>query len=226
MTGVSATLKSWYILLFSSLVVLGTSANVLALYAGDESTQQGDAALCLAVGIASSILSLGWICVHYKFIRFCSEGGWTELLFCGAAILVWVVATAVATKEGGVGSTIVGNQCYMTVDTEDIQNCTVLAFDTASNETIRMSCQALARSLTSEVRVVPGSNLYVFSWLALTSSIHIAFRWKAQQAIQFAQAQHKEAAVVSLERKTDTNRRDLDDDDNGLDEFDDADDEY
>ena len=36
---------------------------------------------------------------------------------------------------------------------------------------------------------VPGSNLYFSSWTCLISCLILAFRWKAAQALQFAQAQ-------------------------------------
>ena len=36
--------------------------------------------------------------------------------------------------------------------------------------------------------VIPGSNLYVFTWLCLVSSVEIALGWKAAQAMSFAQA--------------------------------------
>ena len=41
--------------------------------------------------------------------------------------------------------------------------------------------------------VIPGSNLYVFTWLCLVSSVEIALGWKATQAMSFAQAAKGEA---------------------------------
>ena len=219
LTSVSATLKGWYVLLLSSLVVLGTSINVIALKPSD--ADQGDAALGLAVGIASSLLSMAWICVHYNFIEFCSEGGWTELLFCAAAVLAWIVTTAVITKEGGVGSTVVGNECNIAVAEEQIQNCSVTYFDVAMNATRTMSCMDLVDSLTDNITITLGSNLYVFTWLALASSIHIAFRWKAQQALHFAQAQSMNAAKRVDEQPAEGKLSGKDDD---LEDFEDADD--
>ena len=221
LTGVSSTLKGWYVLLLSSLVVLGTSINVIALQPSD--VDQGDAALGLAVGIASSLLSIGWIFVHYNFIEFCSEGGWTELLFCAAAVLAWIVTTAVITKEGGVGSTIVGNTCKIAVSSEQVRNCSVTFVDVAANATRTMSCMDLVDSLTDNVRITLGSNLYIFTWLALASSIHIAFRWKAQQALHFAQAQSIKAAKRMEEQTAEGKQAGKDDD---LDDFEDAEDDF
>lgn len=211
LTGVSATLKSWYILWVSSMVVLGTSIQVIAVEPKD--ADQGDAALGLAVGIASTLLSMGWICVHYNFIEFCYEGGWTELLFCGAAILAWIVATAVITKEGGVGSTIVGSRCSFPEVEDMLSNCSVSYFDSLANESVQMPCQTWLTSWEQEVPQTPGSNLYVFTWLALASSIHIAFRWKAQQALQFAQAQNVKAAKRAEEQSAEPKAVEDDDDD-------------
>jgi hypothetical protein len=43
------------------------------------------------------------------------------------------------------------------------------------------------------VQIIPGSNLYVAVWICLLASLNLAFRWKAQQALQFAQAQQEKA---------------------------------
>jgi hypothetical protein len=43
------------------------------------------------------------------------------------------------------------------------------------------------------VQIIPGSNLYVAVWICLLASLNLAFRWKAQQALQFAQAQQEQA---------------------------------
>lgn len=42
-------------------------------------------------------------------------------------------------------------------------------------------------------RQIPGSNLYLASWICFFASFNITLRWKAAQAIQFAQAQHRKA---------------------------------
>ena len=44
-----------------------------------------------------------------------------------------------------------------------------------------IACTALGRQ-------VPGSNLYFAAWTAFIASLNITFRWKADQAMQFAQA--------------------------------------
>ena len=47
---------------------------------------------------------------------------------------------------------------------------------------IEMNCNELKGE-------VPGSNLYYSCWSCMLSSIAVAFRWKASQALIFAQAQ-------------------------------------
>lgn len=49
---------------------------------------------------------------------------------------------------------------------------------------------------------VPGSNLYISSWMCLFSSCSITVRWKAAQALQFAQAQERKERDTSKNGKT------------------------
>jgi hypothetical protein len=208
MTGVSSTLKSWYVLFLSSLVVLGTSINVLLVYTND--IHSADTVMVLAVAIFSAGLSLAWIFVHYDFIQTCNQGGWIELVCSGLSIILWIITTALITRQSGVGATIVGSGCpsQISAASTDVLNCSVVYF-LGNGSQITGPCVKPARAEE------PGSNLYVAVWLCLGSSIHCAFRWKAQQAIQFAQAQNKrvlEQAHVETEEG----------DDADLDEFDDA----
>lgn len=222
LTGVSATLKSWYVLFLSSLVVMGTGINYMAYFTA---LPQPDAAACVALGCVSSLVSFAWICVHYKFITVVATGGWTELLIAAAVAFMWIVVVAVATKEGGVGSTIVGTSCgaggvgensdpgVLTPDS----NCTILII--FNNQTTEYSCMDV---LESEV---PGSNLYVFTWVALLSAFNVCFRWKAQQALQFAQTQRARVVEEVNPLPGDVEDDDADDygdDDNDLDGFEDA----
>jgi hypothetical protein len=52
--------------------------------------------------------------------------------------------------------------------------------------------QCAEKDHNSNTPLIPGSNLYVFSWLCLVSVFDIALCWKATQAIAFAQAANKE----------------------------------
>ena len=65
---------------------------------------------------------------------------------------------------------------------------------------------------------VPGSNLYVFTWMCLASVLDIAMCWKASQAMAFAQA--GSGQVTDRQRtSTEGDGEDLDDDDDDYDEL-------
>jgi hypothetical protein len=77
---------------------------------------------------------------------------------------------------------------------------------------------------TRTIQTIPGSNLYVAVWICLLASLNLAFRWKAQQALQFAQAAQQKA-FTSIAEKDKEGRNDRegggDDDDNEIDQSDD-----
>ena len=138
MTSVSATLKSWYVVSLASLVVAFTSINLFVVFEDERrelenssnANQGGDdgggedfpwvssdtlehdnsraAAFGIAFGLASTILSMGYILVHYNLIEFCVEGGWTELCCIILTVFMWIVATSFLTQDDGIGATIVG----------------------------------------------------------------------------------------------------------------------
>lgn len=115
MTSISATLKSWYILFLASLVVTGTSINMYVVLEidSDESLSLDDdnsraAAFGTAFGLASTLISLGFILVHYNMMEFCVEGGWTELFFIAVAVCIWIVGVPFLTQDQGIAATIVG----------------------------------------------------------------------------------------------------------------------
>jgi len=103
LTGLSATLKSWYALFLSSLVVFGTSVNFVALYkaAGTGAT------IGICAGLFSAIMALLWICIHYKFFTEClpqvHNGGWVEFSCAFFTGILWIAAITVITQDGGVG---------------------------------------------------------------------------------------------------------------------------
>jgi hypothetical protein len=222
LTGVSATLKSWYVVFLSSLVVMGTAINFMTFVAGSGYgyDQQPDAAVCVALGCVSTVVALFWICVHYNFISVASQGGWLELLVAVGVVLCWIVMVALATGEGGIGSTVVGSMCGVSVGgltsqkvSSTSENCTVMVIQ--GNTTTSMSC--------SEVTAgeVPGSNLYAFTWIGLIYSLNVCFRWKAQQALLFAQAQ-QDRMRQGESRVPDRVGEDDEDDDEDLEGFEDA----
>jgi hypothetical protein len=118
LTGISTTLKSWYVIFISSMVVTGTSINMLVVLSVYEGTRLDDnenvraATLGIVFGFCSSLISLWMILSHYNFIECTNEGGWFELLLIIVIILIWIIATAVMTTDNSIAATITGSGCY------------------------------------------------------------------------------------------------------------------
>jgi hypothetical protein len=221
LTGVSATLKSWYVLFISSLFVTGTSFDLFFRVSG---SQKSNCALGFAVGIASSIISFMFILVHYNFILFFNEGGWVELCFSFLSILMWITGVAVLTKDDGVAATIMGAGCrganFFDSNNVDLEtSCTLTFLSTNDGEQRVFECSDVVDP-SSLTQYIPGSNLYLAAWICLISSLNITFRWKAAQALQFAQAQNQRA--MDTTRINDAEAGDLQDSDDDLDDFEDA----
>jgi hypothetical protein len=72
LTCLSATLKSWYILFLSSVVVLGTCIDLHVRV--DGAIDRDDSSFGIGLGAVSTIISLFFIFVHYDFIPNCEEG--------------------------------------------------------------------------------------------------------------------------------------------------------
>jgi len=298
MTSVSATLKSWYVVCLASLVVVGTSINLLVVFEDerrelmelsnkDESQEGGEdfpwvssdtlehdnsraAAFAIAFGLASTILSLGYILVHYNLIEFCVEGGWTELCCIVLTVLMWIVAVSFLTQDDGIGATIVGTgfreKAPPTVEQEDDimeddnnpmsmaveavmeaveDGVDQICFLTVQNVTnVTFNCSELLDFLSMDeddeakpptttspattATAIPGSNLYLSVWTCLLGSLNLASRWKAQQALQFAQAQQenamKSAQMIRGRAGDEVTGEEDDDDYDDLEDFEDADD--
>jgi hypothetical protein len=54
-----------------------------------------DALFGILVGLLSLIVSSYFILVHYDFITFVEEGGWTELLSSLFLIFIWIIAVSI-----------------------------------------------------------------------------------------------------------------------------------
>ena len=110
LTGLSATLKSWYLLFLASLVTMGTSCD---LHIHVASTHQSSATYGIILGLVSSMVSLFFILLHYRLVdfEFLQLGGWMELSASFAMILLWVVGVSILTAEGGIAATIGGAGC-------------------------------------------------------------------------------------------------------------------
>ena len=215
LTGLSSTLKSWYVVFFSSLVVLGTCADFHSHL--DKETRE-DASFGVALGTVSLIVAVFFISVHYDFITVCEEGGWLELSSSFFLIMLWIIGLAILTRDQGIAATLSGTKCGRRdlnrdrVDFFDDPTCTIVMEREVVNETASETGEAATLSpsdvLTMVVeetiacnalgRQVPGSNLYFAAWTAFAASLNITFRWKADQAMQFAQAHRQQRQQGSL----------------------------
>jgi hypothetical protein len=93
---------------------------------------------------------------------------------------------AVLTKDEGIAATVAGSGCKPNdLYLDGVANCTVTV-EKVINDTYSFveykQCLELFR------QEVPGSNLYFSLWGALLAAVNISLRWKAAQALQFAQA--------------------------------------
>jgi hypothetical protein len=226
LTGVSATLKSWYVLFISSLFAMGTALD-LFFRLFDTQTLKSNSAMGFAIGMSSSILSFMFILVHYNFIQCFTEGGWIELSFSFLLNLMWIVGVAVLTQDDGVAATIMGVGCRGANWLEandglvgESDTCTITFRNDGGDEQI-FECADIVDLKVAEL-YVPGSNMYLATWICLGASLNITFRWKAAQALQFAQAQNQKAMnTTRLDGDAEADDE-LEDNDDDLDEFEDA----
>jgi hypothetical protein len=206
LTSISFTLKSWWTLLLTGIIAAGTAFNFWLV--------QGRGLFGVAMGSISACTAAFFIATHYNLLKVgCAEGGWAELFAIVALCILWTIATAVITQESGIGATIAGTKRLRLGSMDDDGDCVVLHH----NETI--SCLDW---ITSHTEHVPGSNLYLSSWISLLAAFHLVARWKAQQALQFADArqQQHETAVTTAAAAKHYDDEDDDDDDDGSDSHD------
>jgi hypothetical protein len=199
LTSVSLTLKSWWTLLLTGIIAAVTAFNFWLV--------ESRGLFGVAMGSISAITAAFFIATHYNLLKVgCAEGGWAELFAIVALCILWTIATAVITQESGIGATIAGSKRLRlgSMDDDD-DDCVVFHH----NETI--SC---TEWITAHTEYVPGSNLYLSSWISLLAAFHLVARWKAQQALQFADArqQQHETAITAAKHYDDN-----DDDDDGSD---------
>lgn len=215
-TGLSYTLKAWWVHFLSSCVVFSSSLN---LHVRLERYDTNDTSFGIALGLVSMAMAFFFILVHYNFLSRCEleEGGWMELLSSFFLILVWVIGIAILTQDGGIAATMEGNQCgqqaspSFSAGSSDLQNCTVTFYGVDSSGAVtryEYDCADIPRQ-------VPGSNLYFACWTCMLSALFIAFRWKAAQAIQFAQAREEKKQVEDVDDDASEFDGDEDDDRGG-----------
>jgi hypothetical protein len=203
---VSPTLIWWWLHFFSACTVFGSCVDIIIRYNQRWDDFQ-DASFGLALGLMSMVLSFMMVLIHYDFLSACQceEGGWTELFTSVFLILIWIIGLAILTQEGGIAGTMTGNQCIRhpgNIVPIDI-NCTVVVDETV------LSCRDVPEQ-------IPGSNLYFACWLCMLSIVAVAFKWKAAQALRFAQAE-AERQQKKEEQQFGSDQSDKDYDDSGVD---------
>lgn len=117
------------------------------------------------------------------------------------------------TQEGGIAATMSGNQCLRhpgNIVPVDV-NCSIVI------DEVSVFCGDIPEQ-------VPGSNLYFACWLCMLSSMAIAFKWKAAQALKFAQAKAERQQKKEREEQRFGSDYSDDDDDDGIDDDDDDED--
>jgi hypothetical protein len=120
------------------------------------------------------------------------------------------------TKDGGIAAIAVGSKSckpdYYTNNMDEngmLTNCT-LEITTKVNETYSQVTNQECIDFFREA--IPGSNLYFCVWGSLLAAINIALRWKAAQALQFAQtAQRQVTESTILEEQEEVEVEDDDD---------------
>lgn len=180
-----------------------------------------DSEFGIGVSLVSFVVAFFWIVVHMDFIPRFEEGGWLELSSGFLLTVLWTIFLAIATRDQGIAATVTGNKCSRDSLSLRVENCTILLYervglDEEGNSIVEqetLQCADLPRQ-------VPGSNLYFASWICFFASLSISFRWKAQQALQFAQAQEeKQQAQLEGGGPTTENASIRDDDDDDDDEM-------
>lgn len=126
--------------------------------------------------------------------------------------MLWTVGLAVFTQDQGIAATLTGTQCSR--ETMRTTNCTIIVYE--ENEYGIMEREEIPCS--DLPRQVPGSNLYWSVWVCFLASLNVSFRWKAAQAMQFAQAQEEEERkrVEGTDGQALENQEDDDDDDDDV----------
>jgi hypothetical protein len=103
---------------------------------------------------------------------------------------------AVLTQDEGIAATAGGSGCKLDDwNLGDVINCTVTVrlMDNGTDTVKSIPCREVIRETT-----VPGSNLYFCVWGALLAAVNIALRWKAAQALQFAQTAQRQVTTSTL----------------------------
>jgi hypothetical protein len=100
LTALSTTLRGWYCLFFSSIVVMGSASDLhLQLHS---SGPQEQASFAVALGVISFLVAGMFILAHYRFFSFLPVGTWTELLVTFFMLVFWTAGYVRLWLSGGI----------------------------------------------------------------------------------------------------------------------------
>lgn len=204
LTSISETLKSWYIAALSSMVVTGSAVD---FWLKTNAKYQDDAVFSFCLATFGTCLCWGWILIHMNFITCCQEGGWLEACSAWTLIAIAIVNCGVVTRDGGIGATLVGTTPQDTIMSEKdnfdnsfffelgvagaLRNCSVVFWNTIDDTQSSFPIECPRDD------DIPGSNLYVASWVLLGGSVSIALRWNAQRARSLIPTRSGGTAIAS-----------------------------
>jgi hypothetical protein len=99
-TGVSYTLKGWWIHFLAACVVFGSSIELHVMLGDGDDFE--DTSFGIALGLVSMTLSMFYIMMHYDFFTTChlQEGGWLELSSAVFLIVCWCIGLSILTRDG------------------------------------------------------------------------------------------------------------------------------
>ncbi len=112
LTRLSATLPYWYILFFTSVVEMGSAANLFTRFdaLGISSGTEGKREYSIAVGALTILVAAISILAHYKLICCCKikPGGVLEISVGAIMCVWWILAVSILTTDEQLASTIQG----------------------------------------------------------------------------------------------------------------------
>jgi len=112
LTGLSQTLRYWYVLLIVSLIEMGSAVNVLVVVNKNEQDYHstGKMEYAVAVGAVSVPITILAIMIHYQLV--CPKvkpGDTIEIIAALLLCVWWIVAVSLLTADNAIGSTLQGS---------------------------------------------------------------------------------------------------------------------
>lgn len=118
------------------------------------------------------------------------------LCCCVCLLICHPLSVTVLTKDEGIAATVAGSGCKpQDLYQDGIANCTVVVVTVVNDTYTKVENQECIDLFREDI---PGSNLYFCVWGSLLAAVNITLRWKAAQALQFAQTAQRQATESTL----------------------------